>query len=467
MKKTRKQLLYENSQRNRRVAYNSYIYGWPIDLEKQQQIAEKLNRIITECDEKLAAVLYRLRQSAETPEERRKLEKFSPGSSQQVAWLFYEFLDEPIVHRTNQGAPSAGAAARESISRHGQPDAKEIAKILDARAKAAKLVDAYIKNLSGVAMVRPSAHVTAQVAGRWSYRDPALQTVPPIIRPMFVAHPGCWLMLCDLAGAEYRSMALQAGCTPMLEAFAADGDLHKNTASVLFGVPENEVTPKQRKIAKGVGLGFHYSVLDIESAAAGLYAQVGHLSPGLTFEMMLGALRRLAKARPEIMEFKRRTWESAKERDYVEEPVNRRRRYFYGKPKDTESFNFAQQAMIAAVVDRAIQAVDNEFEQGEGLHLQRHDELILGGPNPHRLADLLWRHFRQAYEIDGHRVLFEIEYTLTRRWGSGVDVAPKKLGTEFHVGCRSGCDYNVAHGNLHDAVTDAAKHYDACEKTEK
>lgn len=462
--RTRRQELYANSQRNRKVALASYRMGWPLDTAKHAEIASEIDDKIATLDAALAAELGELADAEEDADLGARVRGLNANSPPQIAWLFYEYLEEPIRLRTDSGAPSGGKAALEGIVRTGSPGAARIATILKDRKKFAKLREAYISNLAGVSLVRPAAHVTAQVGGRWSYRDPALQTVPQAIKPMFTAHPGCWMVACDLAGAELRSMALQAGCAPMLDAFNNGRDLHRNTASVLFGVSEEEVQPAQRKIAKGVGLGFHYSVLDFEGAAAGLYAQVGHLAKGLSFEMILGAIKRLAAARPEIMRFKEQTWERAQRLDYVEEPLLRRRRYFHGKPKDTESYNFAQQAMIAAIVDRAVQGIDAEFRGGEGLHLQRHDELIIGGPDLPRLCTLLWKHMRQTYTIGGNTLCFEVEFTVTRRWGEGVDIVPVDLGRAFKAECR--CGWGADGVDLEKIAGQTGAHYDNCPKME-
>lgn len=467
MTQTRRRKLYENSQRNRKVALASYRYGWRIDPVKQAEIAEQIRAEITKQDGIVTAYLQELIAEEEDDKTRKFLEQLNPNSGQQLARLFYDILEEPVAYRTDQGAPSTGKAALEHISRHGMSPANEIARALRQRKIAAKLEEAYIRNLDGVTLVRPSAHVTAQVGGRWSYREPALQTVPGVIKPMFVAHPGQWMVACDLAGAEYRTMALQAGCVPMLDAFNQGRDLHRETAAVIFGVPVPEVTSQQRKIAKGVGLGFHYSVLDFEGAAAGLFAQVGHLAKGLTYQHILGAIKRLAASRPEIMSFKKALWESAKNNDYVEEPLNQRRRQFYGKPKDTESFNFPQQAMIAAIMDKAVQAIQAELKPGDGLHLQRHDELILGGDDPAHLCGLLWKHLRQTHTLGDHHITFEIEYTVMKRWGGGVNVVPKPGGV-FEIECpASECDANLQPTKkLNQAITTACKHYQDCKHQE-
>ena len=464
--KTRRQRLYENSQRNRKIALASYRYGWPIDPVKQAQIADKIRGEITRTTEALGVRIQELIAEEHDEGTRKFLASINLNSGQQLARLLYEVLEEPIAYRTKQGAASTGKGALEHIARHGGEQAREIAALLRQRKIAAKLEEAYIHNLDGVRLVRPAAHVTAQVGGRWSYRDPALQTVPQIIKPMFTAHPGCWMVACDLAGAEYRTMALQAGCVPMLDAFNEGRDLHTETAGVIFGLDPKDVQPSQRKIAKGVGLGFHYSVLDFEGAAAGLFAQVGHLAKGLTFGMILGAIKRLAQARPEIMAFKERLWQRAQVEDYVEEPLFNRRRYFHNKPKDTEAYNFPQQAMIAAIVDQAIQRIDAEFDVGEGLHLQRHDELIIGGPTPLHLCQLLWEHMRQKHTIGEHSIIFEIEFLITKRWGEGVEVVPE-VGGGFTVKCPpKACGFKRGGLSLGGAVKAATEHYDACEHME-
>ena len=425
---TRRQALFNNAMRNSEIVRRSYLWGWHIDPIRQAAIAQQITEGIQKEDERLRGLLTH----PSIPKSFAKT--FNPNSPPQLGKLFYDILEERVRFRTPTGNPGAGKDALQKMTELSEDPAKSLAGCLRQRKILAKLKEAYIDNLQGITIVRPSAHVTAQVGGRWSYRDPALQTVPAKIKPMFITRVDPktgkrnWMVACDLAGAELRTMAVQSGDQGMLDIFAAGGDLHALTAQIAWGCTAEEAkTDPYRNPAKTLGLGAHYSVLDSEGAAAGLHAQLIAKVPGITIEKVLGAVKRLEEGRPRVFEFKQETLDFAHANDYVEEPLNRRRRYFYGKVKDTESYNFAQQSMVSAIMDRGVQGIDAELDHTrEGLLLQRHDEVIHEGPDARRLVHLQYEHLRQTHGVSGNSMNFEVDFWLGHRWGEGGTVIELK-----------------------------------------
>jgi len=406
---TRKQSLFANAMRNSRVALASYQYGWPIDKERQRRIASEIDEELEIADASLQSLV---------PDA---VQPFNPDSPKQVSHLLYDILELSPPHKTKTGAPATDKAALTIIAQSGIEPAASIAAALKARKVLVKLRQSYIDNLADVDIIRPQAHVTAQLSGRWSYRAPALQTTPARIKPMFVAHPGCYLVACDLSQAELRNMAQLSGCREMLDAYTAGDDIHARTAMAAFGCSKEEGKEKRfRAPAKVIILGYHYSVLDDQAAAGGLHAQLISKWPDVTVEKVLGIIRRMRAARPEVRAHKERSWHKAQTQDYVDEPLTGRRRKFWGRPKDTDAFNFPCQAMTAAIVDRAIQGVDSEFAEREGLLLQRHDEIIIGGPDLYRLLSMSYRHMRQRHEVRGNAMVYEVELEVGNRWGEGM-----------------------------------------------
>ena len=434
---TRRQRLFEINMRNAEVAVASYRYGWPIDPVRQAVIAKEIADGITEQDKLLAETL--------THESIPKTfaSKFNANSPPQVATLLYEILEVPIKMRTPSGAPSAGKEALETIMLSAEEPAKTLARCLRQRKILTKLHEAYITNLAGVKIVRPRAAVSAQISGRWSYRDPALQTTPPRIKPMFVAHPGQWIVAADLSQAELRNMAQLSGCPAMLGAYSRGEDIHAATAESAFGcTPEEAKTKPFRNPAKVVGLGYNYSVLDDEGAAAGLHPQLIAKRPGITIEEVLGAIKRLKRGRPRVQEYKREVLEKAYSLDYVEEPIHNRRRYFWGKVKDTEAFNFSCQGMTGAIVNDAVWETHQRLDHScEGLLLQRHDELMLGGPDPHRLCKLLQDHLRRTVTANGNTMTYEIDWWVGKRWGDGGAAIEVKDGV--YIIAKGGKEYRA------------------------
>lgn len=416
MELTRRRKLYNNAMRNSAVALASYKYGWPIDTMRQAEIAKEIDEKIETARLSLVDLVRQV-----PGIDPQFAANFNPGSSKQVGYLLYDLLQIPATIKTKSGGDSTGKEALQLIVDSSCGLGSEIAQALRDIKVVKKLREAYIDNLQGISLVRPQAHVTAQLSGRWSYKDPALQTVPKKIKPMFVAHPGCYMVACDLSQAELRNIAQLAGDENMMGAYNRGEDIHAATAMAAFGCTAEQAKEyKYRNPAKVIGLGYNYSVLEDEKAAIGLHGQLVAKVPGITLESVLGILRRLREARGGIRAYKERIWQQAQRDDYVEEPISGRRRYFWNKPKDTETFNFPCQAMTAHIVDSAVQGIHEEFSDGEGLHLQRHDELIVGGPDLFRLCDMLWRHLRQTLSVRGHTMTYEIEFEIGNRWGEGM-----------------------------------------------
>lgn len=97
-------------------------------------------------------------------------------------------------------------------------------------------------------------------SGRWSSSDPNFQNIPkePEYRAFVIPGPGAVFVCADTSQIELRLLAELAGETTLIEAFASGGDVHKFTASMVYGISEDEVTKEQRYKAKTIGYGIIY-----------------------------------------------------------------------------------------------------------------------------------------------------------------------------------------------------------------
>src|SRR5690606_35685370 len=99
---------------------------------------------------------------------------------------------------------------------------------------------------------------TVAATGRLSSTQPNLQNIPirdepgRSLRRAFVAAPGHRLVAADYSQIELRVLAHYSGDRALHEAFAQGQDVHARTASEIFGVPLEQVTPEQRRVAKAV-----------------------------------------------------------------------------------------------------------------------------------------------------------------------------------------------------------------------
>jgi DNA polymerase-1 len=128
-------------------------------------------------------------------------------------------------------------------------------------------VDALPKLISTkTGRVHTSFHQTGTATGRLSSKDPNLQNIPVKdeegrrIRSAFIPKQGCVFLSADYAQIELVVLAHLSGDPGLAAAFEAGADVHRRTGALIFGVPENEVTGEQRRIAKTINFGVMYGM---------------------------------------------------------------------------------------------------------------------------------------------------------------------------------------------------------------
>ena len=155
----------------------------------------------------------------------------------------------------------------EELARQGQ----KVPELVLAHRQLAKLKSTYVDALPG--MVNPVSgrlHTnflqTGAATGRLASKDPNLQNIPVReeegrrIRTAFVPEPGWVFLSADYAQIELVILAHLSGDPTLREAFAAGRDVHRQTAALLFGVAEEEVSAEQRRIGKTINFGVIYGM---------------------------------------------------------------------------------------------------------------------------------------------------------------------------------------------------------------
>ncbi|MFN9101291.1 MAG: DNA polymerase I, partial [Betaproteobacteria bacterium] len=201
---------------------------------------------------------------------------FNMGSPKQIGEILFGKLGLPVKKKTATGAPSTD----EDVLQELAADYPLPAKILEARSLA-KLKGTYTDKLPQ--MVNPATgrvHTTyaqaVAVTGRLASNDPNLQNIPirtpegRRVREAFVAPPGHALMSADYSQIELRIMAHISEDAALLRAFERGLDIHRATASEVFGTPLDEVSSEQRRYAKTINFGLIYGM-----GAFGLASQLG------------------------------------------------------------------------------------------------------------------------------------------------------------------------------------------------
>ena len=145
----------------------------------------------------------------------------------------------------------------------------EVPKLLIEYRELAKLKSTYVDALPGyihpdTGRIHTSFNQVGAATGRLSSADPNLQNIPvrtergESIRRAFIAPPGCRLLVADYSQIELRLLAHFSGDPAFVEAFAQGGDIHRQTAAVIFGVPQDQVTGDMRSRAKTINFATIY-----------------------------------------------------------------------------------------------------------------------------------------------------------------------------------------------------------------
>ncbi|WER22555.1 DNA polymerase I [Providencia stuartii] len=374
-------------------------------LYPQLEAEPKLNKVFREIEMPLVPVLVRMErkgvlidaavlaaQSKEITARLAELEKeafelageeFNLASPKQLQAILFEKLQLPVVKKTPSGAPSTNEEVLEELAlNHALP------KLLLEHRSLAKLKSTYTDKLPlmispQTQRVHTSYHQAVTATGRLSSRDPNLQNIPVRteegrrIRQAFIARQGYKVVAADYSQIELRIMAHLSQDKGLLTAFAEGKDIHRATASEVFGVPLDEVTSDQRRSAKAINFGLIYGM-----SAFGLARQLGiprgeaQRYMDLYFERYPGVLRYMENTRHQ-----------ASEQGYVE-TLEGRRLYLADikssngmrrKAAEREAINAPMQGTAADIIKKAMIAVD-AWLQTEKPHadmlMQVHDELV-------------------------------------------------------------------------------------------
>lgn len=313
-------------------------------------------------------------------------ERFNILSTKQLGAVLFDKLLLPPWKKTKSGY-STDAETLETLA-----DKHEIVPLIIEYRTLSKLCSTFLDGL--LAVVRPESgrvhtsfnqNVTA--TGRISSTEPNLQNIPVRtelgreIRKAFVASEGHLLVDADYSQIELRLLAHMSGDEGMIRAFREGDDIHRRTASEVFGVPFEEVTSAQRSAAKAVNFGIVYGISD--------YGLARNL--GITRKEAAHYIELYLARYPGIQRYMLESVAAGKRDGYVRTLMGRRRELpeLQSSNYNTRSFgervamNMPIQGTAADVIKLAMVRV-HEALQREGLQakliLQIHDELIIDAP---------------------------------------------------------------------------------------
>jgi DNA polymerase-1 len=318
---------------------------------------------------------------------------FNMGSPKQIGEILFGRLGLPVKKKTATGAPSTDEEVLQELA----ADYPLPARILEHRSLS-KLKGTYTDKLPQ--MVNPATgrvhtHYAQAVAvtGRLSSNEPNLQNIPirtaegRRVREAFIAPPGWRIVSADYSQIELRIMAHISGDPGMTRAFAEGQDIHRATASEVFGVPPAEVSSEQRRYAKTINFGLIYGM-----GAFGLAQSLG-IEQKAARDYIDRYFARFAGVRRYMEETKAR----AAELGYVETVFGRRLvlpeiRGGNGPRRagaERQAINAPMQGTAADLIKLAMIAVQDALDRhalGSRMIMQVHDELVLEVPE----AELEW-----------------------------------------------------------------------------
>ena len=310
---------------------------------------------------------------------------FNINSTKQLGELLFDKLGLPPVKKTKTGYSTNAEVLEKLKSKHAI-----IPAIMEYR-MLTKLKSTYAEGLMKAICEDGRIHTTFQnlvtATGRLSSTEPNLQNIPvrtdmgAEIRKMFVPKPGFVLVDADYSQIELRVLAHIAKDEVMCNAFRSGMDIHTTTASQVFGVPMEDVTPLQRRHAKAVNFGIVYGISEFslaEDIGVGFYEAKEYINSYLS-------------KYSGVKNYMKQVVADARSIGYTTTLYGRRR---YIPELSSSNFNIRQGAerialntpiqgtaadLIKLAMIRVDEALQEKFPQAK-LILQVHDELIVECP---------------------------------------------------------------------------------------
>ena len=387
----------------------------------QQELVEEngMMKLMREVEMPLSFVLFRMeragftvdtaflrdlgaRYTAEIEEKRNQVtvaagHPFNLNSTQQLGEVLFEEMNLPHGKKTSKGY-STSVEVLEGL----RFDAPEIIEPLLRYRQLSKLNSTYVEGLlrlvDGKGRVHSTFDQTATATGRISSSEPNLQNIPvrteegKEIREAFLPREGWVLLDADYSQIELRLMAHFSGDPALIDAFRKGEDIHARTASEIFDVPPEWVTPELRSRAKAVNFGLIYGI-----SGFGLSRNTG-----VSRKEAAAFIEKYFKTYPGVKRFMDRTAAEGADRGYAETLMGRRRYLPELKSPKAPIREFGKRAAMntpvqgtaADIIKLAMVRIDKALRDAglqSRLILQVHDELLLECPpeEADRAAELL------------------------------------------------------------------------------
>jgi DNA polymerase-1 len=309
--------------------------------------------------------------------------QFNINSPMQLGEILFERLKLPIIKRSKTGPSTDEEVLRTLARQHKLPQL-----LLEYR-KLSKLKNTYIDTLPDLvdkktSRIHTSFNQTGTETGRLSSSNPNLQNIPiktdigkNIRRAIIASGTQNYLLSCDYSQIELRILAHLSKDENLILAFKKGIDIHKSTASLIYGIEENNVSSEMRDIAKRVNFGIIYGF-----SSYGLGSNLG-----ISVEEAQAFIDNYFLRYPKVREYIKEQIKKAKEFGFVTTILGRRRYIPQINNKNQSIRQFAERQAIntpiqgsaSDLIKLAMLKIHNELKKRNlkaKMVLQIHDELL-------------------------------------------------------------------------------------------
>ena len=343
--------------------------------------------------------------------------EFNINSPQQLGHILFEKLQYPAVKKTKgTKAYSTSMDVLQELATHGFAVPQLILQHRELHKLKSTYVDALPQLVQGDGRVHTSFNQAVAATGRLSSSDPNLQNIPirteqgREIRKAFIAKEGHVLLAADYSQVELRILAHITQDELLIDTFRKGADIHRATASRIFNVPENQVTPDQRRAMKTINFGVLYGM-----SAFRLSNELS-ISTAQAKDFIDAYFARY----PKIQEYLDRTLEEARKSGKVTTLFGRVR---YIPEIHNKSFtvrgnaermatNAPIQGTAADILKLAMIALDANLRDDASMLLTVHDEIVIEAPGTkvEKVAGIVKETMENIYPL-------AVPLAVDTRWG--------------------------------------------------
>lgn len=348
--------------------------------------------------------------------------RFNINSPAQLGEVLFEKLGLKSGKKSKTGKYSTNAEILEKLA-----DDSEVVRYILQYRQYQKLYSTYIEGFrplieSKTDLVHTTYNQTVTTTGRLSSANPNLQNIPirenegRELRKLFVAREGNVFIDADYSQIELRLLAHFSGCKELIKAYEEGQDVHAFTASQVFNVPMDMVTPEMRRQAKAVNFGIIYGISEFG------------LSKNLNIPVKTAKeyIEKYFERYGAVKEYMQSNVEFARKNGYVATMTGRKR---YIKEINSTNYNLRQfgeraamnmplQGTSADIIKIAMVNINRALKRENlktRLILQVHDELVLEAPEDEvsKAKEILVSEMENAVEL---KVPLKVDVHCGKNW---------------------------------------------------